>query len=284
MPTPLLDREEYIEQTHFFRVFAERLRENIPSQEVLTTVQEEILSTTKLPMAIDFLRSEILLTGRISDAMTRLDHYFAPFQAFIMRQAEVEAKSRFDQYMALEILQREAEFRVNNPSPQGLFIYQFECLSRNRLGYTEGLIAISGDPLYDDQWREWFTMLRREIGTSEFSDLLYFRSEQFVADRRRANQDPDFNAPYPLLFGLREGRIAKAHRKKDPLYMFAALQRHLGYPAVPRLKAKSNQPAIDPVLEQRLQRIEQMLKIVQAELKGGLDLTQFFKKPDDEQG
>ena len=282
MPTPLLDREEYIEQTHFFRVFAERLRENIPSQEVLTTVQEEILSTTKLPMAIDFLRSEILLTGRISDAMTRLEHYFAPFQAFIMRQAEVEAKSRFDQFMALEILQREAEFRANNPTPQGLFIYQFECLSRNRLGYTEGLIAIAGDPLYDDQWREWFTMLRREIGTSEFSDLLYFRSEQFVADRRRANQDPDFNAPYPLLFGLREGRIAKAHRKKDPLYMFAALQRHLGYPAVPRLKSKANQPAIDPVLEQRLQRIEQMLKIVQAELKGGLDLTQFFKKPDEE--
>ena len=69
MPTPLLDREEYIEQTHFFRVFAERLRENIPSQEVLTTVQEEILCTTKLPMAIDFLRSEILLTGRISDAI-----------------------------------------------------------------------------------------------------------------------------------------------------------------------------------------------------------------------
>ncbi len=283
MPTPLLDREEYIEQAHFFRVFAERLRENIPSQEVLTTVQEEILSTTKLPMAIDFLRSEILLTGRISDAMTRLEHYFAPFQAFIMRQAEVEAKSRFDQFMALEILQREAEFRANNPSPQGLFIYQFECLSRSRLGYTEGLIAVSGDPLYDDTWREWFTVLRREIGTSDFSDLLYFRSEQFVADRRRANQDPDFNVPYPTLFGLREGRIAKAHRKKDPLYMFAALQRQLGYPAVPRVKAKNDQTVIHPVLEQRLQRIEQSLKIVQAELKGGLDLSQFFKKPDDEQ-
>lgn len=283
MPTPLLDREEYIEQAHFFRVFAERLRENIPSQEVLTTVQEEILSTTKLPMAIDFLRSEILLTGRISDAMTRLEHYFAPFQAFIMRQAEVEAKSRFDQFMALEILQREAEFRANSPTPQGLFIYQFECLSRNRLGYTEGLMAVSGDPLYDDTWREWFAVLRREIGTSDFSDLLYFRSEQFVADRRRANQDPSFNVPYATLFGLREGRIAKAHRKKDPLYMFAALQRQLGYPAVPRVKPKSDQPVIHPMLEQRLQRIEQSLKIVQAELKGGVDLSQFFKKPDDEQ-
>lgn len=280
MPTPLLDREEYIEQTHFFRVFAERLRENISSQEILTTVQEEILSTTKLPMAIDFLRSEILLQGRISDGMARLEHYFAPFQAFIMRQAEQETKSRFDQFMALEILMREAEFRANNPTPQGLFIYQFECLSRNRLGYTDGLIALGGDPLYDDAWREWFGVLRRELGTSEFSDMVYFRSEQFVADRRRANQDPGFNVPYPTLFGLREGRIAKAHRKKDPLYMFAALQRQLGYPAVPRMKPKSDQTVIHPVLEQRLQRIEQSLKIVQAELKGGIDLTQFFKKPE----
>ena len=145
MPTPLLDREEYIEQTHFFRVFADRLRENISSQEILTTIQEEILSTTKLPMAIDFLRSEILLQGRISDAMARLEHYFAPFQAFIMRQAEEETKSRFDQFMALEILTREAEYRANNPTPQGLFIYQFECLSRNRLGYADGLVAIGGE-------------------------------------------------------------------------------------------------------------------------------------------
>lgn len=281
MSSPLLDREEYIEQTHFFRVFAERLRENVSSQEILATVQEEILSTTKLPMAIDFLRSEILLQGRMSDAMTRLEHYFAPFQAFIMRQAEQETKSKFDQFMALEILTREAEFRANNPSPQGLFIYQFECLSRNRLGYTEGLVALGGDPLYDDAWREWFAVLRRELGTSEFSDLLYFRSEQFVADRRRASHDPSFNVSYPTLFGLREGRIAKAHRKKDPLYMFAALQRQLGYPSVPRQKPKTDQQVIHPILEQRLQRIEQSVKIVQAELKGGVDLSQFFKKPDD---
>lgn len=281
MSSPLLDREEYIEQAHFFRVFAERLRENIPSQEILVTVQEEILSTTKLPMAIDFLRSEILLKGRISDAMARLDHYFAPFQAFIMGQAEEETRSRFDQFMALEILQREADFRANNPTPQGLFIYQFECLSRNRLGYIDGLIALGGDPLYDDAWREWFGVLRRELGTSDFADLLYYRSEQYVADRRRANQDPDFNVPYTTLFSLREGRIAKAHRKKDPLYMFAALQRHLGYPGVPKIKSKSDQPIIHPVLEQRLQQFEQALKIVQAELKGGVDLSQFFKKPDE---
>ena len=33
MATPLLDREEYIEQAYFFRVFRERLAESLPTQE-----------------------------------------------------------------------------------------------------------------------------------------------------------------------------------------------------------------------------------------------------------
>jgi hypothetical protein len=232
-------------------------------------------------MAIDFLRSEIILTGRMSDAMTRLEHYFAPFQAFIVKQAEQDEKSRFDHFMALDILQKEAEYRANNPTPQGLFVYQFECLARNRLGYNEGLLAIAGDPMYDATWQDWFMLLRRELGTADFADLLYVRSEYFVEDRRRSSRDADFSVPYPLLFGVREGRIAKAHHKKEPLYMFAALQRQLGYPSVPRFKPKTEQQAIHPQLEQRLQRIEQAIKLVQAEQKGGLDLSQFFKKPDE---
>ncbi len=280
MPSPCLDREEYIEQAHFFRVFGERLHENMPSQDVLATIGEEILSTTKLPMAIDFLRSEIILKGRMSDAMARLDHYFAPFQAFIMHQAEQEERSRFDQFMALEILQREAEFRSNNPTPQGLFIFQFECLARNRLGYAEGFRAISGDPMMDQNWRDWLNLVRRELGMADFADLIFVRSEYFIEDRRRATADPDFNVSYPLLFGSREGRIAKAHRKRDPLYMFAALQRQLGYPAVPRPKPTTEKSVIHPILEQRLQRIEQSLKLVQMEQKGGIDLDKFLKKPD----
>ena len=76
MRPPILDREEYIEQAYFFRVYRERLQENVPSQEILQTIQEEILATTRLPMAIDFLRTEILHSGRISDAMHRLAPLF----------------------------------------------------------------------------------------------------------------------------------------------------------------------------------------------------------------
>ncbi len=42
MRGPILDREEYIEQEYFFRVYRERLEENVPSQEILRLVQEEI--------------------------------------------------------------------------------------------------------------------------------------------------------------------------------------------------------------------------------------------------
>lgn len=66
MSTPPLDREEYVEQEYFFRVYRERLLESVPSQEILQTIHEELLATTRLPLAIDFLRAEILHHGRIS--------------------------------------------------------------------------------------------------------------------------------------------------------------------------------------------------------------------------
>ena len=51
-------------------------------------------------------------------------------------------------------------------------------------------------------------------------------SEAAAAARRRTVAPPE----KPMLFGEKEGKIAWANRKKDPLYLFAALQRHLGYP------------------------------------------------------
>src|SRR5215213_3258421 len=95
MPAPLLDREEYIEQAYLFRVYRERLDENLSAQDILTSIGEEVLATSKLPLAIDFLKGEILLNGRISGGMARIPHYFTPFQTFVMSKAE-DDKSRFD--------------------------------------------------------------------------------------------------------------------------------------------------------------------------------------------
>ena len=156
---PQLDREEYIEQAYFFRTFHERLNEDLPSQEILASIREEILATTKLPLALDVLRGELMLKGKLCEGMAVLAHYFAPFQTFVMQQAEQD-RTKFDQRVALQILEREAKYRAESASPAGLFVYQFECLARNRLGYHDGMTAIADDPMFDADWREW---IRRQL-------------------------------------------------------------------------------------------------------------------------
>ncbi|MCH7989157.1 MAG: hypothetical protein IID46_08395 [Planctomycetes bacterium] len=278
MSEPFLSREEYIEQAYFFRTYRERLEENMPSQDILADIHEEILATTKLPLAIEFLKGEIVLNGRISDGMARLPHYFTPFQTFVISQSEAD-KSKFDTRIALQVLQREAEYFSETPTPPGLFVYQFECIARNRLGYDAGMKAMAGDPFFSEDWSEWILKMRLNLGTTDFTDMIYYRSEHYVNERRRRTGNDDYQASYPILFSVQEGRIAKANRGKEPLYMFAALQRQIGFPKVPRPKPKSTGPVIHPVLEKRLQRLEQRLKLVEQEVKGDINLSEFYTKP-----
>src|SRR6185503_11302873 len=184
-PSPLapLGREEYIEQAHFFRALAERLEINVPAQEVLQSVREEVLATTKLPLAIDFLLGELRHEGVLGPAMSLLPHYVTPFQAFIVQESENE-RLRFDLRVGLEILRREADYRANEPTRQGIFLYQFEALSRNRLGYDRGLEAVAGDPAFDATWRDWILKVRRQIGMVDLADLLYVHSEHYWLRQR----------------------------------------------------------------------------------------------------
>lgn len=273
---PVLDREEYIEQAYFFRAFGERLDENLPSQEILEGIREEILATTKLPLALDVLRGELMHEGKLSQGMLHLAHYFTPFQAFVMQKAE-EDKSKFDQRTALMVLEREARYRSDNPTQAGLFVYQFECLARNRLGYDRGLEAVADDPLFDEEWRDWIRKVRMRLGENDFADLIYYRSDWYVEEKRRQGRD-EHPSTKPMLFGRQEGRIAKANRGKDPLYLFAALQRQLNYPAVPRVKA-GDLLKLHPQLENRLQRLEKRLQLLEGESQGKLDLSEFYANP-----
>src|SRR6476620_2749632 len=59
----VLDREEYVEQAYFFRTFRERVAHNLPTQDVLASLDQEILTTTRLPMAVQFLATEIKHSG-----------------------------------------------------------------------------------------------------------------------------------------------------------------------------------------------------------------------------
>jgi hypothetical protein len=292
MRGPILDREEYIEQEYFFRAYRDRLIENVPSQEILHSIQEEILATTRLPMAIDFMRTEILHSGRVSDAMGRLPHYFAPFQTFVFSRAE-DDDSRFEQVTALRILESEAHYRSQNPTRAGLFVFQLECLARNRLGYTDGLKAMAEDPLFTEDWTRWILQLENDLGGLELAEIVY-RASQHFQNRRvgRAAKKTEVHSTdstisaesskqiSPALFGDQEGRIARANIGRDPLYFFSALQRQLDYPAVPRSPHAQENEKLPPFLEARLNKIEQRLKLIDMESKGGLDLSRFYKKPD----
>jgi hypothetical protein len=273
---PLLEHAEYVEQAYFFKTLGDRLPEQIPLQELLGALKFELLASTRLPMAVDFLLTELKHSGMMSVAMLRLPHYFAPFQAYLIGEAEAE-RGQFDMRIAVRILEAEAEFRAAGVSSAGLFLFQFESLARNRLRYGDGLKAISLDPAYDNDWQDFILSVRNEIGLVEFADLVFMRSENYLARKKQANLSVD-DSP-KALFGDKEGRIAFANRGKDPNYLFAAMQRHLHYPRVPRPVPPDPSRELVPLLLRRVERLESRLKLIEEENRGGLDITKFYDPP-----
>jgi hypothetical protein len=155
-------------------------------------------------------------------------------------------------------------------------LYQFETLCRNRLRYDEGLAAIADDPYFDEGWREWILTVRRQIGIIDLADLIYVRSDYYC---ERSPGKSAGTEGKPMLFGSREGKIALANRRKDPLLLFGALQRQLGYPAVPRQKPADDSVDILPQVMRRLERLEARLKLIEDEQRGGIDISEFYARP-----
>lgn len=278
---PVLDREEYIEQAYFFHAFRERVLDGLPSQDVLSRVSEELLSTTRLPLAVSYLASEIKTVGLMAPAMERISHYFTPFQTHVIAEAERDT-SRFPMDQALLILEREARYKSNEPSLSGLFVYQFEAMSRNRLGYGKGLEAIAADPFFNEDWHDYILLLRARLGDVDFADLIFVRSSFYVTEQKRRN--PNFEPKFPILFGEKEGKIARANRGRDPLYLFSALQRQLGYPEVPRPRRPDEAEARIALLEQRVAMLENRLKAAESDIHNDVDLAQLRVKPEDTAG
>lgn len=269
-----LDREEYVEQAYAFRTLRERIEEREPLQRVLAELKEESLATTKFPMALDYLLTELRHTGVLAAGMKRIAHYFTPFQAYLIEESENE-RGRFDMRLALEILRFDAQMRADDASSTAVFLYCFECLCRNRLSYDKGIGAMASDPWHSPEWQKWIAEVRLNLGLLDLADMIFVRSRHYLT-RKRLSED---EAPQPVLFTEKEGRIALANRKKEPLYLFAALQRHLGYPTVPR-----NLPRIDDAsslmgLQAKLSQLETRVKMMEEEQRAGaVDLEKLFPR------
>lgn len=279
-PKTPLTQDEYIEQAYLFRALCERINPHEPIQLLLKGIEAEILATTNLPKAIDFILDELNHTGRISTAMRRLPHYFAPFQSFLVEQSENE-RGRFDSLMAFSILHHEATYRAATPSPQGLFFFQFEVLCRNRLTYDHGLVAMAQDPLYDGSWSRWILDIRHKLGIVDIADLVYVHSQHYVNRRAGDEENDKSEKPAAILFGEKEGRIALANRKTEPLFFFSALQRQLQYPAVPRRKLRDDVGETLTKIQRTVERLETRMKLLEDEQREkGIDLTKFYQRPD----
>jgi len=230
---------------------------------------------------VSFLTTEIKVSGLMAPAMARIGHYFTAFQTHVVDQAEHDV-SRFAMEQALLVLEREAKFKAENPSLPALFVYQFEALSRNRLGYTKGLAAMAEDPFYTEEWKDYILTLRSRLGDVDFADLIFVRSDYFINERKRLN--PDFVPKFPALFGEKEGKIARANRGRDPMYLFSALQRQLGYPEVPRPRRPDELEARVLLLEQKIAQLENRLKAAESGMQQDDALAQVMVKPEDTAG
>lgn len=273
--SPVLDAEEYIEQSHLFKMLHEQAGGQFPLQELLEQLRHEVLATTRLPMAMEYLLTEVKHSGLLGPAMHQLSHYFTPFQTYLIDQSELDT-GRFAMNTALQVIAAEAKYRVDGANQAGLFLFQFELLCRNRLSYDRGLTAMSGDPIYDDAWSMWILGLRAQIGLVDFADLLFLASDDYRNKLQSAGKSTAGKGPF--LFGEKEGRIAFANRGKDPLYLFNALQRHLSYPVVPKPARVNEDRDVIPQLSRRIERLEARIQLMEEERRASLDITKFYEQ------
>lgn len=269
----ILPHEEYVEQAYLFKALMERMSADEPVQDLLGYLREEVLATTKLPMAIDFLLAEVKQLGTMATAMKRIAHYFTPFQSFLIATAE-DDHAQLEMRTALHLLYHDAKLRSESADRVTMFFHQFETLCRHTLDYDYGLQAIAVDPIYDASWQKWILDIRHKLGMVDLADLVYIHSEHYVNRKHADDELPD-----PVLFGEKEGRIALANRTKETHYLFLALQRQLGYPPVPKRKQHNPVDELIPKLKGMVERLEVRVKLLEDEQRNqGIDLSRFYKR------
>ena len=56
------------------------------------------------------------------------------------------------------------------------------------------------------------------------------------------------------------------------------MQRHLGYPPVPKLEPVDPLPSLIPQMQRAIERLESRIKLLEEEQRGGIDITKFYGK------
>ena len=133
--------------------------------------------------------------------------------------------------------------------------------------------------MYDANWQDYVLLVRRQLGAVEFCDLVYLRSEYYVVDQRRQNADYE----PPVAAALR--REGRQDRQGQPRPGSAVSVRRPAAPARlsggAALQAARRHGAKLAALVQKVKDLETRIKLVEGEVKGHVDLSQFLVKPQD---
>ncbi len=234
----VLDREEYVEQAYFFRTFRERVADNLPTQDVLATLDQEILTTTRLPMAVQFLATEIKHTGLLATGFERLHALLHPVPGVrrppgrggeaAVQHGDRPARPGAGGHLPGQQADPAGAVRlpVRDDLPQPARLRRRADRDERRPVLRRRLEGVPGD------------RSARQVGVVDFADLVYYGRSSRSSSSGGGTRT--FEPSVPMLFGEKEGKIAKASRGRDPLFLFAALQRQLSYPEVPRTKVRDD--------------------------------------------
>ena len=236
---PVLDREEYVEQAYFFRTFRERSPTTCRRRTSSTRVHEELLTSTRLPYAVQFLAAELKHTGLARHGFAKLPHYFTAFQAFVVAAGRGGEDAVPDGRPRSWCSNARPRTAPRQPTQAGAVRLPVRDDRPQPARLPRRLRRDDGRPVL----RRRLAGIHRRTGRGRSATSTSPTSSTCgrsctCIEQRRAN--PAFEPPLPPLFGEKEGKIAKASRGRDPLYLFAALQRQLGYPEVPRYKQRDD--------------------------------------------
>ena len=214
--------------------------------------------------------------------MARISHYFTPFQTHVVSQAENDI-SRFAMEQALLVLEREAKYKAEGPSLPGLFVFQFEALSRNRLGYTKGLAAMAADPFYTEDWQRLHPHPphpagRRRFRRPDLRPLGVIRQRTAAAEPRLRPQVPD-----PLRREGRQDRPRQPGPRPDVPVLGPAAPARLprGPPAPPARRARGPRRCCS---SRRSPSSKTASRPPRARSSQDVDLAQVLVKPEDTAG
>ena len=124
---------------------------------------------------------------------------------------------------------------------------------------------MQGDPSYDAVKREYVDTVRRQIGLVDFPDLIFLRSDYYVElcnGGRIRNTQPRWGAAFRRLVQARKRTLTAG---RDPLYPFAAAQRQLGYPEVPRPKPRRHGFGRSRRCRRKLREMDLRIKLMESE-------------------